>query len=117
MATPQDDQIQPVSERSELESESVRHQGKSLRTRDNLSVDARRRGSAAGNAAKARRATAFAASLAPVIDDIRAQGIISYAAIARELEARGIPNPRGGKSWWPNQVERVERRIRESAAK
>jgi len=115
MATPQDDQIRPVSERREPESESVRHQGNSLRTRDNLSVDARRRCSAAGNAAKARKATAFAASVAPVIDDIRAQGITSDAAIARELEARGIPSPRGGKCWWPNQVARIERLIRASA--
>jgi DNA invertase Pin-like site-specific DNA recombinase len=48
-------------------------------------------------------AAAFAADLAPVLADIRAEGHTSLRAIAAELTARGIRTRRGG-SWGVGNV-------------
>ena len=48
-----------------------------------------------------------ARDLLVVIDDIRASGVVSHKAIARELEARRILTPRGGSTWQGIQVRRV----------
>lgn len=48
-----------------------------------------------------------ARDLLVVIDDIRASGVISHKAIARELEARRILTPRGGATWQGIQVRRI----------
>ena len=56
------------------------------------------KGGAALRAAVSADAAAFAADLAPVLDDIRAAGHSSLRAIATELAARGIRTRRGGKS-------------------
>lgn len=65
----------------------------------------------AGNAAVAQRARERAADLAPVLAELRAAGITSFSAMARELTARGIPTAKGGNSWQAAQVERVLRRL------
>jgi hypothetical protein len=52
-------------------------------------------------------ATARAADLAPVIEDIRAGGAQSLRSIAAELNGRGISAPRGGE-WSAAQVRAVE---------
>jgi DNA invertase Pin-like site-specific DNA recombinase len=59
------------------------------------------------------QADALAADRAQVIATIRAEGVASLHAIARELNARSIPAPRGG-SWSAGQVRRVL--LRTSAA-
>jgi hypothetical protein len=38
-----------------------------------------------------------AAQVLPVLAAIRAEGITTHAGIARELNARGVPTPRGGR--------------------
>jgi Recombinase len=58
------------------------------------------------NAAAADR---FAANVKPVIEQTRASGITSLRAIAKALNARGIPTARGGV-WTPVQVTNVLRR-------
>ena len=55
------------------------------------------KGGAALRAAVSANAAAFAAVLAPVLDDIRAVGHLSLRAIAAELTARGIRTRRGAK--------------------
>jgi DNA invertase Pin-like site-specific DNA recombinase len=55
------------------------------------------KGGAALRAAVSANAAAFAADLAPVIEDVRAQGHTSLRAIAVELTARGIRTRRGGE--------------------
>lgn len=60
----------------------------------------------AANAARVRRAVAFATDVNEIIQDIRDQGVLSLAGIARELNQRGIPTSRGGQ-WQATQVRRV----------
>ena len=65
--------------------------------------------SASGVAAIRRNADAFAKQLLPVIRDIQQGGARSLRAIAKALEARGVPTVRGGQ-WTPVQVSAVLRR-------
>ena len=44
-----------------------------------------------------------AASMQPLIEEIRASGIITYAGIAKELNRREVPTARRGK-WYPTTV-------------
>ena len=68
---------------------------------------------AAGRAVVAKRATARAADLAPIIAEIRAAGIDSLRGIAAVLNERGISTPRGHGEWSAVQVSRVLERIRQ----
>jgi DNA invertase Pin-like site-specific DNA recombinase len=68
-----------------------------------ISGDARR----ASLAKRKGVAAARARDLAPVIAEIRAEGISSATGIAKELMQRGIPTARGNAKWTPVQVQRV----------
>jgi hypothetical protein len=75
----------------------------------------RGRAGTAADCAKARQAkslaaTARAADIAPVIDDIRTAGANSLRSIAKELNERGITAPRGGV-WSGAQVRAVMARM------
>ena len=79
---------------------------------------AKRRGTKLGNPhlAKAsalasirRNADAFAKQVLPVVRDVQQSGAQSLRAIARALEARGVPTARGGQ-WTPVQVRALLRR-------
>ncbi len=48
-----------------------------------------------------------AQGVAPVLADLRAQGVTSLCGIARELEERGVLTASGRDSWSPMQVSRV----------
>jgi hypothetical protein len=48
-----------------------------------------------------------ARALSAVIQEIRAAGFISYNAVAKELNRRGVPTHRGGKQWYPTTVSRL----------
>lgn len=65
------------------------------------------RDAATASAAK-RRASAREAAHAfqPLLDDMRANGIVTFAGLARELNRRSLPAPRGGV-WTGPQVRRV----------
>jgi len=54
-------------------------------------------GDVALRVALSRNADAFAAGLAEVIAEIRAEGLTSLRAIARQLNTRGILTRRGGR--------------------
>ena len=63
-------------------------------------------------AARAHRwgdTTANRAAALNAIEEIRATGIVSARGIARELTARRLPTPAGGKVWAPAQVQRLLR--------
>ena len=62
-------------------------------------------GSVVNTAAKAIRdqASARARGLAPILAELRAEGIVSAAAQARALNERSVPTPRGGK-WTARSV-------------
>jgi DNA invertase Pin-like site-specific DNA recombinase len=64
-----------------------------------------------GRAALARRADEFASGLIPVLQTIRASGARSLAAIAMELNRRGIRSARGG-SWHRSSVGNLLLRAR-----
>ncbi|MBY0351877.1 recombinase family protein [Tabrizicola sp.] len=64
------------------------------------------KGAAGLRAAVSANAAAFAADLAPVLEDIRAAGHKSLRAIAAELTARGIRTRRGGR-WCVGNVARI----------
>lgn len=59
-----------------------------------------------GAAARSRQASAWAADVLPVIDDLRESGATTLQAIADGLNERGIVTRRGN-TWTPIQVSRV----------
>ena len=61
---------------------------------------------AAGRLTQAVRASGRAADLAPVIAELRAEGVTSLGGVAAALNARGIPAARGGV-WSAGQVRRA----------
>ena len=58
------------------------------------------------------RADARAAQLAPVVGEIRRDGITSWYGIARELNRRGFPTATGRGIWDPSQVIRMMKRLK-----
>jgi len=64
----------------------------------------------AGTAALRAQATAKAQRYGATIVELRAAGIESASGMARELNARGIPSPRGG-SWQATTVQRIVARL------
>ena len=65
-------------------------------------------GSKRGTAVLQRKAAKRRQDLMPIIEAIKASGITSLRGIAEELNARGIPAPRGGQ-WSITQVFRLLR--------
>lgn len=63
----------------------------------------------AGRRSQAARAAARLADLAPVLDELRAVGVVGFGGIAASLNARGVLAPRGG-AWSATQVRRVHGR-------
>lgn len=68
-----------------------------------LSAAARKR----GRAAQAAKAKERAADLAPVLEEMRRDGITSLRAMAVALTEKGIPTPRGNSTWTAMQVSRL----------
>ena len=64
----------------------------------------------------AAKADARAASLAPIIAEIRASGITVPYAIAAALTARGIPTARGHRFWMTGPVRNLLNRVDRLAA-
>ena len=64
-------------------------------------------GSALGVAARQASAKARAADLAPVVAQLRAEGVTSLRGLAKGLSERGIETPRGGAEWSAVQVSRL----------
>jgi hypothetical protein len=67
----------------------------------------RRRGEAPGALTHMVAANLRARALAPVIQELRAAGFVSYGSVARELNQRRVPPLRGGQRWYPMTVSRV----------
>jgi hypothetical protein len=59
------------------------------------------------------RANVRAATLAPTIAELQANGITSLRGIAKELNRRGVPTA-FGHHWRAQQVREVLRRLRET---
>ena len=56
-------------------------------------------------------ATKAAVALAPLIEELRASGCCTSAAIAAALNARGVPSPAGKGVWHRSAVDRLLRRL------
>ncbi|MCP5382734.1 MAG: recombinase family protein [Kordiimonadaceae bacterium] len=57
-----------------------------------------------------KNADKHAQRLAPIINDVKADGYTSLGAIAKELNDRGILTPRGG-AWYPTSVKNLIERL------
>ncbi|MHC2109112.1 hypothetical protein [Methylobacterium sp. CM6246] len=68
------------------------------------------RAGAMGNIVRGAKADAFAASLLPIINSIRASGVTSCTGIAKALNENQVFTARGGH-WQAVQVQRMLRRI------
>jgi len=66
-----------------------------------------RRGQRRGALSHMVAANLRARALATVIRDVWAEGFMSYNAVARELNRRGVPTLRNGKQWYPMTAGRV----------
>jgi hypothetical protein len=66
-----------------------------------------RRGGGPGALSHKLAANLRARALAPVIQELRAAGFISYNAVSRELNRRQVPTLRRGKQWYPTTVSRL----------
>jgi hypothetical protein len=66
-----------------------------------------RRGGGPGALSHKLAANVRARALAPVIQELRAAGFISYNAVSRELNRRQVPTLRRGKQWYPTTVSRL----------
>jgi DNA invertase Pin-like site-specific DNA recombinase len=103
-----EDERRAISLRTKDALGSAKARGVKLGNPANLSR--REVGSAHGNAAKARKATARAADLMPVIEDLRAEGRGSLRQLAAGLTERGIRTPMG-RSWTATAVKNLLSRI------
>ena len=61
--------------------------------------------------ASKQAADARAKALASTIRALQVKGLVSFSAIARELNERKIPTARGGK-WHPTSVKRLLHRLK-----
>lgn len=78
-----------ISERTKAALARVKAQGKKLGNPD------QRRMSAAGAQARRRKAAEFAATIFPVIEQIRSRGVTSQRAIAAELDRMRVATVTG----------------------
>lgn len=97
--------IQEVHGHIDRNNRSVRL-GEQLGNRDDRSLW---KGGAALTEAVARNADDYARDLAPVLQDIRAEGNVSLRAMPAELNRRGMMTRRGGK-WQVSNVLGLVRR-------
>jgi DNA invertase Pin-like site-specific DNA recombinase len=95
-----------ISTRTKAALAAAKARGKRLGNPANLTRRARRLGTWASVAARQARAQQRAADLAPTIAELRQGGASSLRDLARGLNERSIPAPRGGE-WTSAQVRRV----------
>jgi DNA invertase Pin-like site-specific DNA recombinase len=72
-------------------------------------------GNAVSAAMRQAKAADRAAGIAPVVEELRADGAVTLAQLAAGLDGMDIPAPRGGK-WAPVQVSRLLKQIEGKSA-
>jgi DNA invertase Pin-like site-specific DNA recombinase len=90
-----------ISERTKAALKAAKARGVKLGGFRGVKVDPR-----LGTKAKQKRAQLYRLRVQPVIAELQAQGCQTLSAIARGLNERGIPAPRGGE-WKATQVTRM----------
>lgn len=104
-----------ISERTREALQAAKDRGEKLGAERpecrNLSQEDREKGAAVAAEKRQERADRRAEVLAPIVEDLRAEGATSLRALARGLEERGVPTARGGE-WHAatvsNLLERIE---------
>ena len=89
-----------ISERTKAALQAAKRKGRKLGT---ASVET----AARARAARGKQTTKANATTQPVIAEIQRAGKTTLAAIAQELEARGVRTPAGRDRWSPMQVSRL----------
>jgi DNA invertase Pin-like site-specific DNA recombinase len=103
-----------ISERTRAALAAAKGKGKRLGNPNGAAALRRAgKGTAAAVAALRQGADKRAADIRPIIEDIRAAGIISLNGIAAELNIRGILTPRGGQ-WYATTVAKILQRAEAS---
>lgn len=97
-----------ISQRTKAALQAAKARGKRLGGDRGNFAAVRARGPAVSVAVRAKKADERAALVAPIIQELQASGA-SLRTVAAELNARGIPTPRGGE-WSAVQVRRVAER-------
>ncbi len=92
-----------ISQRTKAALAAAKARGVKLGNPQNLTPEGRARGSRRGKEVRSARARARARDLLPVVEELRAAGTISLAGLARALNERGVPAPRGGR-WYAASV-------------
>jgi DNA invertase Pin-like site-specific DNA recombinase len=90
-----------ISERTKAALQAAKRKGRKLGTAGSVETAARAR------AARGEQTTKANATTRPVIAEIQRAGKTTLAAIAQELEARGVRTPAGRDRWSPMQVSRL----------
>lgn len=90
-----------ISQRTKAALQAKKAQGVKLGNRTNLAE-----ATAKGNEANRLAADRFAATVLPIVEKIRASGIVGVTAIAAELNGRGVRTARGG-DWHPSTVKNL----------
>ncbi len=111
LAVVAEDEAQRISERTKSALEAAKARGVKLGTPENLTSSARRKGTRASIEVRQRKAQQRARDLRPIIQGLQASGHTSLRGIAAGLEERGIPTPRGKRSWTATQVRRILGRV------
>ena len=99
-----------ISDRTKAALAAAKARGTKLGGDRGRFIDVRHLGSPCGVAVRQKKADQRAADLVPVICELQAAGM-TVAAVARELTCRGIPTPRGKRSWASQQVVNVLARV------
>src|SRR5262249_5542161 len=108
LAAVAEDEGRRISERTRKALEMASQRGTKLggyKGRNPTDSDRKR-----ATAAVRARADERAQALAPVLDDLRQQGIVSTTALADALNNLGIPTPRNGR-WHPSSAARLLARL------
>ncbi|WP_237479241.1 recombinase family protein [Lichenibacterium dinghuense] len=94
---------------TDAERDALRAAGKATTlggNRGNLTATIRQRGTETSAKVRGEAAKGRASDLAPVLAQLRAEGVTSLRAVSAALNTRGIPTARGGQ-WTPTQVSRL----------
>src|SRR3954453_1397740 len=94
-----------ISARTKAALAAAKARGTKLGNPNGLSAEARTKGTAVAGG-KRKAAADRVTDLRPIVEEIKASGRTSLRAIAAELDARGIPAPRGGR-WTAPAVMRL----------